>query len=129
MLLVMVAAGATILMAASEENSPSEAGSGTTSSVNQSTYPRCRETQHSGQRSNESSPKADVVTCSSNIGMSEGCQACFDILRLLFCPVEVSTGGNVMFVNQYLLELLFKYFICLKEFQECREESKNVVRS
>ncbi|EZA60520.1 Supervillin [Ooceraea biroi] len=64
----MVAAGATILMAASEENSSNEAGSGTTtSSVNQSTYPRSREIQHCGQRNNESSPKGDVATCSSNI--------------------------------------------------------------
>jgi len=63
----MVAAGATILMTASEENSSTEAENVTTSSVNQNTYLRCREVQHYSQRNNDMSHKGDIATCSSNI--------------------------------------------------------------
>lgn len=64
----MVAAGATVLMAASEENSSNETGSGTTNrSINQSTCSRYSELQRCGQRNVESSIKGDVATCSLNI--------------------------------------------------------------
>jgi len=63
----MVAAGATILMTASEENSSTEAENVTTSSMNQNTYPRCHEVQHCSQRNNDTSHKGDTATCSSNI--------------------------------------------------------------
>lgn len=62
----MVAAGATVLMAASEENSSSETGSGTTQSANQSTS-RYSEIQYCSQRNIDSSIKGDAATCSSNI--------------------------------------------------------------
>jgi hypothetical protein len=67
----MVAAGATILMTANEENSSTEAENVTTSSVNQNTYPRCREIQHCSQRNNDMSHKGNVATCSSNISKYE----------------------------------------------------------
>ncbi|KYN01110.1 Supervillin [Cyphomyrmex costatus] len=63
----MVAAGATVLMAASEENSSNESGSGTTRSINQSTGSRCSELQRCGQRNIESTVKGDVATCSLGI--------------------------------------------------------------
>lgn len=66
----MVAAGATVLMAASEENSSNETGSDTTRSINQSTCSRYSETQRCGQRNVESSTKGDVATCSLNISKS-----------------------------------------------------------
>ncbi|KYN32244.1 Supervillin [Trachymyrmex septentrionalis] len=62
----MVAAGATVLMAASEENSSNETGSSTTRS-NQSTCSRYSELQRCGQRNVESSIKGDVATCSLGI--------------------------------------------------------------
>lgn len=62
----MVAAGATVLMAASEENSSNETGSSTTRSINQSTCSRYSELQRCGQRNVESSVK-DVATCSLGI--------------------------------------------------------------
>ncbi|KAL6267220.1 hypothetical protein P5V15_000296 [Pogonomyrmex californicus] len=62
----MVAAGATVLMAASEENSSNETGNDTSRSINQSTCSRYSEIQRCGQRNVESSVKADVATCSLN---------------------------------------------------------------
>ncbi|XP_011642460.1 supervillin-like [Pogonomyrmex barbatus] len=62
----MVAAGATVLMAASEENSSNETGNGTSRSINQSTCSRYSEIQRCGQRNVESSVKGDVATCSLN---------------------------------------------------------------
>ncbi|XP_014471011.1 PREDICTED: supervillin-like isoform X2 [Dinoponera quadriceps] len=63
---VMVAAGATILMAASEENSSNETESGTTHPVNRGSCSQYG-IQRCGQRNIETSAKADVATCSSNI--------------------------------------------------------------
>lgn len=63
----MVAAGATVLMAASEETSSNETGSSTTRSINQSTCSHYSEIQRCGQRNVESSIKGDVATCSLNI--------------------------------------------------------------
>ncbi|XP_011862595.1 PREDICTED: supervillin-like isoform X2 [Vollenhovia emeryi] len=61
----MVAAGATVLMAASEENSSNETES-TARSINHSTCSRYSEIERSGQR-NLDSIKGDVATCSLNI--------------------------------------------------------------
>ncbi|XP_077280924.1 supervillin isoform X1 [Temnothorax americanus] len=66
----MVAAGATVLMAASEENASNETGStepSTTRSQNQSTCSRYSDVRRCGQRNVESSIKGDVATCSLNI--------------------------------------------------------------
>ncbi|XP_028049374.1 supervillin isoform X2 [Monomorium pharaonis] len=62
----MVAARATVLMAASEETSSNEARSGPTRSINQSTCSHYSEIQRC-QRNIESSAKGDVATCSLNI--------------------------------------------------------------
>lgn len=61
----MVAAGATILMAASEENSSNETENGTTHSVNQGSCSHYG-IQRCAQRNIESSAKGGVATCSSN---------------------------------------------------------------
>ncbi|XP_067207104.1 supervillin-like isoform X2 [Linepithema humile] len=61
----MVAAGATVLMAASEENLLNETGNGITHLVNQSTCSQYNEIRC--KRNIESSVKGDVATCSSNI--------------------------------------------------------------
>lgn len=66
MLLVMVAAGATVLMAASEENLVTETGNGIAHSINQSTCSQYDEIR-CGKRNIESPVKGDVATCSSNI--------------------------------------------------------------
>lgn len=66
----MVAAGATVLMAASEENSSNGTGSterSTTHSMNQSTCSPYNEIQRCGQRNVDSSIKGDVATCSLTI--------------------------------------------------------------
>jgi len=62
----MVAAGATVLMAASEENLSNETGSDIIRSINQSTSSN-NQLQHCDQRNIESSIKGDVATCSLNI--------------------------------------------------------------
>ncbi|XP_039308928.1 uncharacterized protein LOC105192922 isoform X2 [Solenopsis invicta] len=62
----MVAAGATVLMAASEETS-NETGSGTARSINQSACSHYSEIQRCGQRNVEPSIKGDGATCSLNI--------------------------------------------------------------
>lgn len=62
----MVAAGATVLMAASEENLLNETGNGITHLVNQSTYSQYNKI-HCDKKNIESSVKEDVATCSSNI--------------------------------------------------------------
>lgn len=61
----MVAAGTTVLMAASEENSSNGTRSterSTTHSTNQSTCSPYSEIQHCGQRNVESSIKGDVAS-------------------------------------------------------------------
>jgi len=62
----MVAAGVTVLMAASEENLSNETGSGIIRSINQSTS-SYNQLQHCDQRNIDSSIKGDVAACSLNI--------------------------------------------------------------
>lgn len=72
----MVAAGATVLMAASEENSSNETGStepSTTPSINQSTCSHYSQIQSCNRRKVEPSTKGDVATCSVNISKYQKC--------------------------------------------------------
>lgn len=63
----MVAAGTTVLMAASEENSSNETENGRNCTINQSACSRYAKTQRGGQRNIESSIKQDVAASSSDI--------------------------------------------------------------
>ncbi|EFN64466.1 hypothetical protein EAG_06515 [Camponotus floridanus] len=93
-MIVMVATGTTVLMAASEENLSSKTENTTTRLVNQNICLQGGELQHYDQKNIESLIKEDVTTCSSNIIKKKQCSLTAEKNNKIISKIESKENKN-----------------------------------